>query len=172
MILLTDFFDMNYSNECVWPLWSSVLKCVSCLNDSRKANSANMAPISCHLPAREHMAGDALVWWKQTQQGQSTSDQQTEVQTLIKNKKRDKNVMQFVLVLRVCYKLMCFSQCGSYACNLKEHLRVSPKPPEDDSSGHVFTGWKHQFSKRDGCIAQVDRFLSLFLSLSFYDPTW
>lgn len=137
-----------------------LLNLLSCLNDSRKAvkrPSANMAAVSCHLPAREHMARDTLVWWKQTQQGQSTSDRQTEAQRLIKNMNKKKTKMSRS---HRSYKsrLMCFSHNGRYALNYKEfwsgfHLLNepnkkeqqkwvnSPKPPKDDSSGHVFTGW-------------------------------
>lgn len=83
-------------NECVCDLYGQyslkrlfqLENQLSCFNDSRKAvkrPSANMAPVSCHLPVREHMARDTLVWWKQTQPCQSTSDQQAKAQALIKN---------------------------------------------------------------------------------------
>ncbi len=68
-----------------------------------------MAPVSCHLPAREHMARDTLVWWKQIQQCQFTSDQQAKVQTLMKTlshkAENGKNVMWWQMcILQACWK--------------------------------------------------------------------
>lgn len=114
-------------NECVCDLYGQyslkrlfqLENQLSCFNDSRKAvkrPSANMAPVSCHLPVREHMARDTLVWWKQTQPCQSTSDQQAKAQALIKTlshkAENGKIVMWWQMcILQTCWKsfILCFS---------------------------------------------------------------
>lgn len=63
---------------------------------------ASMAPVSCHLPAREHMARDTLVWWKQTQQCQFTSDQQAKAQTQMKTLSHKAENVKNVMWWQMC----------------------------------------------------------------------
>lgn len=139
-----------------------LLNLLSCLNDSRKAvkrPSANMAAVSCHLPAKGTYGQRHFSVMKANTTG-TIHIRPTDWSPKADKKheqEKDKNVTQSQ-ILQITFCLMCFSHNGRYALNYKEfwsgfHLLNepnkkeqqkwvnSPKPPKDDSSGHVFTGW-------------------------------